>query len=340
MAWAAYRTTSRLEDRAYSLLGIFGVNMPMLYGEGDKAFRRLQEEIIKQSDDHTIFAWRDQQSAKSVLAPSPLCFRGLDDMERIVPTNDTSQGYTFVNAGLSIQLLLVPWSMNTYIASLHCGYLKMQNSRRVSFRGYERACIFLQKTEHDHQFTRVSVDGEDLMIVGGDVFARMRDDFGIRSRQVLIRQPNDLNPTNDGTSLYGFELSFACKGMFAREQGSSGCRPRSSDVLCYYQWEPETLPLLDIPTGSRHAAGLLRLSGYHNGLFLYLGFDLDFAPLCLITTRTPWWDSQSRRFSLLPDFDTVSKAEALRLLDLKWLMDEVAQGTRYGETILAWKGDR
>ncbi|OTB01961.1 hypothetical protein M426DRAFT_32526, partial [Hypoxylon sp. CI-4A] len=58
MSWAARRQTTREEDRAYSLLGLFDVNMPMLYGEGgDKAFLRLQEEIIKRFDDHSIFAW-------------------------------------------------------------------------------------------------------------------------------------------------------------------------------------------------------------------------------------------------------------------------------------------
>jgi len=38
MSWAAKRETTRVEDRAYSLLGLFGVNMSMIYGEGDKAF--------------------------------------------------------------------------------------------------------------------------------------------------------------------------------------------------------------------------------------------------------------------------------------------------------------
>ena len=56
MSWASQRATTRIEDTAYCLLGIFDVNMPMLYGEGEKAFLRLQEEIIKQSDDHSIFA--------------------------------------------------------------------------------------------------------------------------------------------------------------------------------------------------------------------------------------------------------------------------------------------
>ncbi|KAI1095526.1 heterokaryon incompatibility protein-domain-containing protein [Rostrohypoxylon terebratum] len=58
MSWASNRNTSRVEDIAYCLLGIFDINMPLIYGEGKNAFRRLQEEIIKiKFDDHSIFAW-------------------------------------------------------------------------------------------------------------------------------------------------------------------------------------------------------------------------------------------------------------------------------------------
>ena len=58
MSWAASRQTSRVEDVAYSLLGIFHTNMPLIYGEGRKAFKRLQEELLKtQGDDHSLFAW-------------------------------------------------------------------------------------------------------------------------------------------------------------------------------------------------------------------------------------------------------------------------------------------
>ena len=57
MSWASARLTTKLEDRAYSLMGIFGVNMPAIYGEGDRAFIRLQQEIIRQSPDQSIFAW-------------------------------------------------------------------------------------------------------------------------------------------------------------------------------------------------------------------------------------------------------------------------------------------
>ncbi len=74
MAWAATRKTTRIEDMAYCLFGIFDVNMPLLYGEGSKAFRRLQEELLKTTEDQSIFFW------------------GLKSSETIIPTlfsNDT-----------------------------------------------------------------------------------------------------------------------------------------------------------------------------------------------------------------------------------------------------------
>ncbi|KAH8195177.1 hypothetical protein TruAng_010656 [Truncatella angustata] len=57
MSWAANRVTTRPEDMAYCLLGIFDIHMPLIYGEGSRAFQRLQEEIMQSSDDQTILAW-------------------------------------------------------------------------------------------------------------------------------------------------------------------------------------------------------------------------------------------------------------------------------------------
>ncbi|KAI0099335.1 HET-domain-containing protein [Nemania sp. FL0031] len=79
MSWAANRHTRRVEDMAYCLLGIFDINMPLLYGEGEKAFTRLQEEIIRSSNDLSIFAWTaslsDKRSFRSLWASSPSEFR-------------------------------------------------------------------------------------------------------------------------------------------------------------------------------------------------------------------------------------------------------------------------
>ena len=82
MSWAANRTTTRVEDRAYSLMGLLDVNMPMLYGEGKKAFQRLQLEIIRSSNDHSIFVWGGRvESTGSVLADDPKCFERCSQTE-------------------------------------------------------------------------------------------------------------------------------------------------------------------------------------------------------------------------------------------------------------------
>lgn len=90
MSRASRRVCTREEDTAYCLLGIFGLNMSLLYGEGKNAFRRLRTEIINITDDELIFAWtipelsdRAIKGCKSgLLAPSPAEFM---DSGAIVP---------------------------------------------------------------------------------------------------------------------------------------------------------------------------------------------------------------------------------------------------------------
>ena len=84
MSWAANRETSRVEDRAYSLLGLLDVSMPMLYGEGKGAFERLQLEIIRKSNDQSIFAWNPRGKigrSGSVLADGPHFFHDCSDLQ-------------------------------------------------------------------------------------------------------------------------------------------------------------------------------------------------------------------------------------------------------------------
>jgi len=85
MSWAADRRVTREEDIAYCLMGIFGVHMPLIYGEGRvNAFRRLQEELIKISADPSLFAWdptpveiesRKHGATTGMLAESPANFK-------------------------------------------------------------------------------------------------------------------------------------------------------------------------------------------------------------------------------------------------------------------------
>ncbi|KAI1751552.1 hypothetical protein F4782DRAFT_504399 [Xylaria castorea] len=58
MYWASGRHTTRVEDQAYCLMGLFNVQMPLRYGEGEASFMRLQKEIYKHTNDPSIFAWK------------------------------------------------------------------------------------------------------------------------------------------------------------------------------------------------------------------------------------------------------------------------------------------
>jgi Heterokaryon incompatibility protein (HET) len=105
MSWASSRTTTREEDMAYCLMGLFDVHMPLLYGEGKKAFVRLQEEIMKNSDDQSIFAWENPEVTEhnqylSLIAQSPSCFQSFN----MIPLRhwEESVPYVMTNAGLQL----------------------------------------------------------------------------------------------------------------------------------------------------------------------------------------------------------------------------------------------
>ncbi|UKZ69019.1 uncharacterized protein TrAtP1_010035 [Trichoderma atroviride] len=109
MSWASRRITTKEEDIAYCLLGIFDVNMPLLYGEGPKAFQRLQEEIMKRFDDQSILAWgfnlEDSSlwNVSTALARSPRDFCNCGEIESrgaVAP----GDGFSMSQRGLRLDL--------------------------------------------------------------------------------------------------------------------------------------------------------------------------------------------------------------------------------------------
>ena len=104
-SWLSRRETTRVEDMAYCMLGLYNVNMPLLYGEGEKAFARLQMEIIKSSDDESIFAWFDEDDAvqRSILAWSPRDFGRSGSIHR-GPAIPGKLPYSMTNKGLQYQV--------------------------------------------------------------------------------------------------------------------------------------------------------------------------------------------------------------------------------------------
>ncbi|KAN0084821.1 Heterokaryon incompatibility protein (HET) domain containing protein [Elaphomyces granulatus] len=132
MSWASRRETTREEDIAYCLMGIFNVNMPILYGEGSrKAFRRLQEEIMKNSFDHSIFAWPSRYAESGLLAQSPADFV---DMPRL---------------GLWSPSMLAPFEMTNLGLSVRLNFNRQDQQRDATQPHFTRAALQVDvKTEY------------------------------------------------------------------------------------------------------------------------------------------------------------------------------------------------
>ncbi|KAL8389068.1 hypothetical protein RB595_008813 [Gaeumannomyces hyphopodioides] len=196
ISWAADRQTTRPEDLAYSLLGLLDINMPLLYGEGSRAFLRLQEEILRQHEDDTLFLWcsppADPWALRGMLANSPsdfanfreeayYSFRGIKpsftlDMGKIEPVSafsspQSSSGVD--NRGVSFTGYIVdirPEYSTGGTAMLHlncrlnsadwvCLYLEQLGPNRYA-RARPSEVFIVDENEYDH-----SDGGEKTIIV-------------------------------------------------------------------------------------------------------------------------------------------------------------------------------
>ncbi|RFU79887.1 het domain [Trichoderma arundinaceum] len=189
MAWASRRNTTRLEDAAYCLMGLFQVNMPLLYGEGRRAFTRLQEEIIQRTDDQSIFAWNsfddgdeDPDALFGLLAQSPAQFKHAGTLQVLPPLPvyaSAPSGMT--NQGLRVQLYLRPCHFEDdavmeedYFAVLDC----VKRDRDV----YQCPALLLRRLSED-QYGRLRPKSQHFMPPTASTYVR---DEGYRS--VYIRQ--------------------------------------------------------------------------------------------------------------------------------------------------------
>lgn len=105
MSWASNRTTTRVEDMEYCLLGLFDVNMPLLYGEGRKAFFRLQLEVLRNSDDESIYAWKSKDNPRGMLAASPVDFADAGEIRKMALGPELRLPWAWINKGLELRIL-------------------------------------------------------------------------------------------------------------------------------------------------------------------------------------------------------------------------------------------
>ncbi|KAF5361241.1 hypothetical protein D9758_010315 [Tetrapyrgos nigripes] len=183
MSWAAFRETTRPEDQAYCLLGIFGVSISPIYGEGDvKAFTRLQQEVIRISNDRSIFAWvaappteeeleeerqnmythsaAKKDKSRGLLARSPYEFRMPGNVQASnVELIGNKSSYSFSNNSLHIHLPLNPTSSSSGHSGedIFLAHLLCQSPRSGSY-----LTVYLQKTSR-HQYVRYYADEVFLM---------------------------------------------------------------------------------------------------------------------------------------------------------------------------------
>ena len=222
ISWAAKRTTTRVEDRAYSLMGLLNVNMPMLYGEGKKAFHRLQLEIIRSSNDQSIFAWGFWSSSVrigSILADDPSDFKDCSGMElmnhakliKIFPelssTNtDHFDVFPITNRGIQIWMPLRRYrgSNSVFKAYLPCrryGFkfvtinLVLWNSNYYRYPSMTTAALEASPAEYHQVYLRYQDTSENLTVTF-DV-----DDNGVIENGFTPSHVDPKNPTRNTFTL-------------------------------------------------------------------------------------------------------------------------------------------
>jgi hypothetical protein len=143
MAWAAGRQVTKAEDQAYSMMGLFGVNMALLYGEGRrKAFQRLVREISSVVNDQTIFAWRATDrtpEGHGMLARLPSDYWKYTYMyycPNVIPYTPPGWKETHfskTNLGLRLRMRLCRLSScpSTYLGMLHCTTCEARDKKLI-----------------------------------------------------------------------------------------------------------------------------------------------------------------------------------------------------------------
>lgn len=270
MSWAADREAGIVEDIAYSLLGIFDVNMPMLYGEGRKAFVRLQEEIMQRNADQSIFIWFPNEpqtpsghgrQVKNLFASSPADFRQCD---RLQQQNQRKKAFGINNLGLDIELTLRPVALDTYLAYLavesggpnYLASLTLEIDPETGYlcrSGSSLKTILLEKAGPQIQQTkRVTI----LRAASSRQQHSTNSLFGFH----LINPRNSLHLINDWDPVNDWDLGKWDLGL-------------SSDLYRFV-----------IPSGVAASIAMLKLFLTRNiVLLIQLGFDFDFNPCCHIS---------------------------------------------------------
>ncbi|QDS74120.1 hypothetical protein FKW77_009871 [Venturia effusa] len=211
MAWAADRKTTRIEDMAHCLLGLFDVNMPLLYGEGDRAFIRLQEEIIKHDNDYTIFLWKSPDlgpsGCRGMLARRPSEFEDPNIAVSIQNQGDQPP-FAMTNAGLRMDLSLVSmpslvlfhdsvWPLNDRSIKDECFFGAANTDIYIPILAGTRDSVFLVKLDGDKGSQYARIWPNRIYTFPKEFLHESRNDHPLRRcfvRNRLLIPPNFKSP--------------------------------------------------------------------------------------------------------------------------------------------------
>jgi hypothetical protein len=159
LGWASKRTTTRIEDMAYCLIGVFNVDLPIAYGERDRAFHRLQAELIQNSDDKSVFTWQDKSSElNSMLAANAQCFsKVFPPMIDLLPLANSDTLVSMTNIGLRMPALIFKMGVD--------GVPKVPKIPEAAYMAVigklsgsgDHVVVLLAKTEVPRQYRRVGL---------------------------------------------------------------------------------------------------------------------------------------------------------------------------------------
>ena len=140
--------------------------MPMLYGEGEKTLLRLQEKIIKEIDDHTIFAWSIcHESPGGLLADSPARFADCQYIKYIkrlprIPIFRSGNTISFAmkNRGFSIKMSVTQHILDTCVV-----YLDNRDETPTA-NGFDHGSvgIYVRRLDEDDQYARLNLKRENF----------------------------------------------------------------------------------------------------------------------------------------------------------------------------------
>lgn len=317
MSWARRRKSTRVEDIAYSLLGIFDVNMPLLYGEGVRAFLRLQEEIIRSNHDQTIFLWSAfAKDVGKVLAPSPDNF----DPGRSFHFRPSQRGqrpFAITNVGLELTVPLVPHYARTYLGLLDC---ESETDSSAGFQDHwSRPGLYLRKRPDSDLFEKVNFPSHEYgfdyldtnrtwgrikhIHVALDPAANARDSTQPRGFPVQPIAQHD-----EPDELYGFVIRSL---EYRRGRTVSNLLP-DCQIITEHHWDEATgtVEMQAGTAGDAITVELPRDPHVPRAIRAFkLGFNFDFEPCCVIVPITE---------------NTLELQETIKLLDSIALYKEQA----------------